>query len=74
MSLFQVLNQKVDTYLKEKRMEDTPENRIEALNAIKDAIALDEMPYMDGFKIMQAVDSEISVQRCRTHIKNLTLF
>lgn len=75
MTLFKLIETEVQNALASDRMKDTPENRLVVLRSIKDQIEKrDSMEFIDRFKMIQALDSEISVQRVRTHLRDLPLF
>ena len=75
MTLFKLIETEVQNALASDRKEDTPENRITVLRSIKAQIEKrDSMDVHDRFKMIQALDSEICVQRVRTHLKELPLF
>jgi hypothetical protein len=75
MTLFKLIETEVQNALASDRKPDTPENRIVVLRSIKEQIEKrDSMEFIDRFKMIQALDSEISVQRVRTHLKTLPLF
>jgi hypothetical protein len=75
MTLFKLIETEVQNALASDRKPDTPENRIVVLRSIEEQIEKrDSMEFIDRFKMIQALDSEISVQRVRTHLKTLPLF
>lgn len=75
MTLYKLIETEVRNALASDRKEDTPENRLVVLRSIKEQIEnRSSMEFIDRFKMIQALDSEICVQRVRTHLKNLPLF
>lgn len=75
MTIFNVLNDHVNRYLRERQQDDTPDTRIEILHKLKKEIEKDEsLPFIDRFKTIQAIDSEVAVQRVRKYVTQLDLF
>lgn len=75
MTLFKLIETEVQNGLAQDRKKDTPENRLVILRSIKSQIEKrTDMDVHDRFKLIQAIDSEICVQRVRTHLIQIPLF
>jgi hypothetical protein len=74
MSLFKLINDEVDRHIRQNKMHDDPDTRILVLYKLKEKIEKSDLDTASMFKAVQAIDSEICVQRVRRHLKQLPLF
>lgn len=75
MTLFRIIEDQVVRHIKENGLKDDPDTRILVLHKLKDRVEDDEaLSTEDRFKTVQAINSELCVQRVRNHLNQLDLF